>query len=255
MNLALRTSCLAVALLLPGAALSQEAATPVNQEGVLTIRRNASESELRDIARSIAQAKARSHTLEESLAGIEKTTAGLREALVQSAAKRKALERETLATQQRLKDLETRQTVVKMSLHARRNVLAEVLAALQRMGRNPPPALLVTPDDALKSVRSAILLGAVVPGIRGETEKLAADLKTLSDVRTRIASERESYVSTMASALEEESRMTRLIAENDTISSRNKAELESERQRTAELAARATSPRPVMRPPLPSSRT
>jgi septal ring factor EnvC (AmiA/AmiB activator) len=241
MNLALRTSCLAVALLLPGAALSQEAATPVNQEGVLTIRRNASESELRDIARSIAQAKARSHTLEESLAGIEKTTAGLREALVQSAAKRKALERETLATQQRLKDLETRQTVVKMSLHARRNVLAEVLAALQRMGRNPPPALLVTPDDALKSVRSAILLGAVVPGIRGETEKLAADLKTLSDVRTRIASERESYVSTMASALEEESRMTRLIAENDTISSRNKAELESERQRTAELAARATS--------------
>ena len=34
------------------------------------------------------------------------------------------------------------------------------------MGRNPPPALLVSPEDALGSVRSAILLGAVggVPG-------------------------------------------------------------------------------------------
>ena len=47
---------------------------------------------------------------------------------------------------------------------ARRDVLAEVLGALQRMGLNPPPAMLVKPEDALSSVRSAILLGAVVPG-------------------------------------------------------------------------------------------
>ena len=45
------------------------------------------------------------------------------------------------------------------------SVLAEVLGALQRMGLNPPPAILVTPEDALASVRSAILLGAVVPGL------------------------------------------------------------------------------------------
>ena len=231
--------------LLPVASLSQETdpgtTTPVNQEGVLTIRRNASESELRDIAKSIAEAKAHSQSLEESLLGIERTTSGLREALVDSAAKRKDLERQALANEARLKDLQSKEATVKASLHARRGVLAEVLAALQRMGRNPPPALLVSPDDALSSVRSAILLGAVVPGIRGETEKLAADLKSLSEVKTQIASERQTYVNTMASALEEENRMARLIAENDKLSIRNKAELESERKRTEDLAARATS--------------
>jgi septal ring factor EnvC (AmiA/AmiB activator) len=238
-------SAAAATVLLPAVALSQEtpasSVTPVNQEGVLTIRRNASESELRDIAKSMAEAKAHSQSLEASLLGIEKTTSGLREALVESAAKRKDLERQTLATEARLKDLEGKEAKTKASLHARRGVLAEVLAALQRMGRNPPPALLVTPDDALSSVRSAILLGAVVPGIRGETEKLAADLKSLSEVKTQIASERQSYVTTMASALEEENRMSRLIAENDKLSTRNKAELESEKKRTAELAVRATS--------------
>jgi septal ring factor EnvC (AmiA/AmiB activator) len=236
---------LAATFLLPAASSSQEAdngaTTPVDQAGVLTIRRNATESELRDIAKSMAEAKAHSQTLEASLLGIERTTSGLRQALVDSAAKRKDLERRALANEAKLKDLEARQAKVKASLHARRGVLAEVLAALQRMGRNPPPALLVTPDDALSSVRSAILLGAVVPGIRGETEKLAADLKSLSDVRTEIASERQTYVTNMASALEEEARMSRLIAENDKLSLSNKAELESEKARTQELALRATS--------------
>jgi septal ring factor EnvC (AmiA/AmiB activator) len=236
---------MAAACLLPVRSLSEEAtpasATPVDQQSVLNVKRTATESELRDVAKSIAEAKAHSESLETSIAGIEKTTAGLREALVASASKRKDLERQTLATEARLKDLEGQEAKVKASLHERRGLLAEVLAALQRMGRNPPPALLVTPDDALSSVRSAILLGAVVPGIRGETDKLAADLKSLHDVKTQIASERENYVTTMASALEEENRMSRLIDENDKLSTRNRAELESEKQRTAELASRATS--------------
>jgi hypothetical protein len=58
---------------------------------------------------------------------------------------------------------------------------------LQRIGRDPPPALLVSPEDALSSVRSAILLGAVVPEIRAETEALAGDLKELAALRQAIA--------------------------------------------------------------------
>jgi septal ring factor EnvC (AmiA/AmiB activator) len=208
---------------------------------VLTIRRNATESELRELARSIAEAKSKTQSLEISLAGIEKTSAGIRSALVTSASRRKDLERQVLANEGRLRQLEGREKATRTSLKARRGVLAEVLAALQRMGRNPPPALLVSPDDALSSVRSAILLGAVVPGIRGETEKLAADLKSLTELKVPIATERERYVATMASALEEEARMNKLIVANDQLSEKNRAELASETKRAAELAARATS--------------
>lgn len=216
-------------------------ATPVTAEGVLTIKRNATESELRELAKSIAAAKAKTQSLEISIAGIEKTSAGIRAALVASAARRKDLERQVLANEARLKELADKEKAVKASLYSRRGVLAEVLAALQRMGRNPPPALLVTPDDALSSVRSAILLGAVVPGIRGETEKLAADLESLTDLKVAIASEKERYVVTMASALDEEGRMNKLIVANDQQSRKSREELESENKRAAELATRATS--------------
>ncbi|MGV3550298.1 murein hydrolase activator EnvC family protein [Rhizobium sp.] len=234
-----------IVLVLPVASPSQEM-DPIPTEsgpslGALTMKRNVTESELQDLAKTIAEAKDRTTELEQSIAGIEKTTADLREALVASAAKRKDLERQVIANEDRLKELGGREAAVKASLRERRGLLAEVLAALQRMGRNPPPALLVSPDDALSSVRSAILLGAVVPGIRGETDKLAADLDALMKVRKEIATERETYVKTMASAIEEEQRMTLLAAENDKLNVKNRAELESERKRAAELAARATS--------------
>lgn len=233
-----------LALALPAPLLSQDmdpVPTETGQLGALTIKRNVTESELRDLAKTLADARTRAASLEATIAGIDKTTAGLREALVASAEKRKDLERQVIANENRLQELSGRQDKVKASLRSRRGLLAEVLAALQRMGRNPPPALLVTPDDALSSVRSAILLGAVVPGIRGETDKLAADLAALTNIRKDIAAERESYVTTMASAIEEEQKMTLLAAENDKLNVKNRAQLDSEKKRAEELAARATS--------------
>jgi len=35
-------------------------------------------------------------------------------------------------------------------------VISELLAALQRLGRNPPPALVVEPESVLRAIRSAI---------------------------------------------------------------------------------------------------
>ena len=90
----------------------------------------------------------------------------------------------------KLEGLKGDEQKIRASLAARRGVLAEVLGALQRMGLNPPPAILVKPEDALSSVRSAILLGAVVPELRQETEILLADLKELSRVAASIEAER-----------------------------------------------------------------
>jgi septal ring factor EnvC (AmiA/AmiB activator) len=46
-----------------------------------------------------------------------------------------------------------------------------VLAALQRIGRHPPPAIMVRPEDALQSVRTAIMLGAVLPEMRAHPSR------------------------------------------------------------------------------------
>ncbi len=234
---------LAVSWCFSSVALAQEIA-PTGATGAtsaLVIKRNTTQAELDEIARVLSRSAGKAQSLEKSISDIEKTKTGMRSAMVESARRRKAFERKILDTEKNLHQLQSREITAKTSLLARRDVLAEVLAALQRMGRNPPPAMLVRPDDALSSVRSAILLGAVVPGMRKETDRLAADLQKLSDLHRDILTEKENYVATMASLFGEEQRMDQLIAQNDLLSDENAKELIEERARAAELAAKATS--------------
>ena len=113
------------------------------------------------------------------IATVSKDHATITAALIQAAKTEKKLGEDIEDIADRLEGLKQQEEGIRHSLAARRDVLAEVLGALQRMGLNPPPAMLVKPEDALSSVRSAILLGAVVPELRSETEILLADLKEL----------------------------------------------------------------------------
>ena len=84
-----------------------------------------------------------------------------------------------------MQPLELQEKDLRQSLDERREIIAEILAALQRMGRRPPPALLVSPEDAAKAVRSAIVLGAVVPEMRARADRLAADLGGVAETARR----------------------------------------------------------------------
>ena len=197
--------------------------------------------ELQDLSQSIQLSERKSDELRRGIAAVEKTSESLRAALMESAGRRKELEKTIAASENKLAGFGVREDAIRNSFRERRAVLAEVLAALQRMGRNPPPALLVSPDDALASVRSAIVLGAVVPGIRKETDRLAADLAELSTLRIASQAEKTSLIGTMESRQEEERRMDLLLVENDKLAARNTAELEAERRRSEQLARDASS--------------
>ncbi|MBY5317601.1 peptidoglycan DD-metalloendopeptidase family protein [Rhizobium leguminosarum] len=218
-----------------------EPAPPPDPAAELAAKRDQTRAELETLSKTINLSTDKVSALQQSIADLEKSTESIRQALIDSAARRKALEKQILESEKKLADLGVKEDGIRRSLHERRGLLAEVLAALQRMGRNPPPALLVTPDDALASVRSAILLGAVVPGIRKETDKLAADLASLAALQTASAAEKTSLTGTMTDGIEEERRMDLLLAENDKLSRSNAAELGAERKRSEELAGKATS--------------
>lgn len=214
---------------------------PPDPAAELAARRDQTRTELETLSKTISLSSDKVSALKQSIADLEKSTQSIRQALIESAARRKALDKQILASEKKLADLGVKEDGIRRSLHERRALLAEVLAALQRMGRNPPPALLVTPDDALASVRSAILLGAVVPGIRKETDKLAGDLASLAALQTASAAEKAGLIATMTNGIEEERRMDLLLAENDKLSRSNAAELTAERKRSEELAGKATS--------------
>lgn len=223
------------------AQLVEQPATPADPALDLERKRDEARQELEELSDTISLSVGKAESIEQDIAELEKTTSNLRQALIDSAARRKDLEEKIRDSEETLARLRLREAEIRTSLRGRRDVLAEVLAALQRMGRNPPPALLVTPEDALASVRSAILLGAVVPGMRAQAERLHADLQALTTLQAQASVERTSVSATIAASLEEEKRMDMLLAENEKLSLQSTAELEAERRRSEELAEQATS--------------
>jgi septal ring factor EnvC (AmiA/AmiB activator) len=160
----------------------------------------------------------------------------LNQHLIDTASRVQAVEGRITATEARLKPLDENESAIRKSLEGRRAVIAEVLAALQRIGRRLPPAVMVRPEDALQSVRTAIMLGAVLPEMRQEAESLAADLADLVRVRKDIAAEREGLSRDLAAQSEDKQRLALLVEERKKKQAATEKELEAERQRAVALA-------------------
>ncbi|MGH6767463.1 MAG: murein hydrolase activator EnvC family protein [Xanthobacteraceae bacterium] len=156
--------------------------------------------------------------------------------LIEVAARVRDVETQIAATEERIKPLDEKEALLRKSLASRREVTARVLAAMQRIGRNPPPALIVSPEDALQSVRSAILLGAVLPGMRRDVEALVADLTELARVRREIAAERASLSANLTAIAEDRTRLTLLIEQRRKQQAEAEETLAAERRRATELA-------------------
>jgi septal ring factor EnvC (AmiA/AmiB activator) len=204
-------------------------------------RHGASVSEFDRLSAEIGLSEARQKQLAEEIAQLRKDAASMTAALIQTAKTEKKLAEDVEAIEIRLSALHEQQAAIKQSLAARRGVLAEVLGALQRIGINPPPAILVSPEDALGSVRSAILLGAIVPQMRHEAEKLLADLNEMSRLGESIASERQRLVATMSDQAAERARLSLLLDERKKSQAESELNLDKHEEQAAKLAARARS--------------
>ena len=159
----------------------------------------------------------------------------LNQDLIDTAGRIRGVEAQVTATEARLKPLDDNERNIRKSLDGRRAVIGEVLAALQRMGHRPPPALISSPEDALQSVRTAMLLGAVLPEMRHEVEALANDLTALLNVRKQITAERDRLKNEVASLGNERTRMTALIGERQKQQTEREKALDAERTRAAQL--------------------
>ncbi|WP_052161353.1 peptidoglycan DD-metalloendopeptidase family protein [Hoeflea sp. BAL378] len=196
--------------------------------------------ELQALADQAALAAKALAALESDIAALRADQQELDGKIAEAAQRRASLDQKITDGERAMTDLSARQDTVRRSLLSRRSVLAEVLAALQRIGRDPPPALLVSPEDALSSVRSAILLGAVVPEIRAETEALAADLKELAALRQAIAEERRSLAAALEENAAEEQRLAELASEKSALQAESQKRLERERTRAEALSVRSS---------------
>lgn len=194
------------------------------------------EQELEAARTEQRNAAEREKKLRDEVAALGADRTQLNRQLIDTATSVRTIETQIGDAEKRIVALDGREVTIRQSLDARRDEIAEVLAALQRAGRRPPPALLVSPDDALQSLRTAMLLGAVVPDMRTRAQQLANDLGELLRLRAEIAQEKTRLGADRDRLSADQQRVSLLVEERQKKQTETEKELEGERTRAAGLA-------------------
>ncbi|MFY0639343.1 murein hydrolase activator EnvC family protein [Maricaulis maris] len=109
-------------------------------------------------------------------------------------------------------------------LTADRETLIDILAAIQRIESQTPPAVLTAPDDAAEAARAAALMAEVAPALRERADQIAGQLTRLRDVRASIEAEQTTLNTAERTLSSQRLELEVLIAERQALEARRRNE-------------------------------
>ncbi|GAA4663728.1 murein hydrolase activator EnvC family protein [Bartonella pachyuromydis] len=197
--------------------------------------------ELVEIRQNISISRERVAFLTRQVERLKKDQHALSDALIQTAKLEREIANDIAEREKKLKKMVEKRAQVHQRLKDRRAEFAEVLAILERMGLKPPPALMVRPEDALASVRSSILLGAIIPQMQEKTRDLTESLKELTTLKNSIAMEYAALKTKMQNQAEQRKRLELLLEKKAKLQKKSEEELIEQQQKNIVLAKKAQS--------------
>ncbi len=203
-------------------------------------------AELEALEASITLSQDRVDALRAEIADMEGDQTRQNAALIAAAQRVRLAEIEIADVEERLSDLIVRELEIRGRLDGSRGEIANVLAALERISLNPPPALIVDPSDALGSARSAILIAAIVPQLRARADAVTADLTALTAIKAQVMEEEATLRANYEVLEEEQLRIATLIAARRQGIQTRSADLVAAEEEALALASRAADLRDLI---------
>jgi len=192
------------------------------------------------------QLKKSEHTLEETraqekkvakdLKKLEAERAALNESLIKTASRVQSSEARLSKIEKRLDSLSREESQVRASMSARHDTITKLLAAMQRIGRQPPPALVTRRNDALKMVRSAMLMASVFPELQSQAVSLSAELDDLVRFGKSIKTQRDNLKAENNKLIVARDRIGALVAERQSLAQARQKRLTKIRKAAARHA-------------------
>ncbi len=204
------------------------------------------ENALRRLNDALVLSQEKKKKLSDEIATLDDDRDNLVDELIVTARSIQTIEDSLSNRERALTNLAEEELRLQKSLVSRRAILSEVLAALQRMGQNPPPALVVHSKDVLQSVRSAILLGSVLPELKLEGEALFQDLEGLRAIADATRLERDGFIDEQKQLSEEQLRLDLLIKENRKLRARSDDAVAKEQKTVSKISEQATNLRELV---------
>lgn len=213
-------------------------------DGEETARSNA--ADLEEVEASLQLSRERIDALKAEIAEMEGDRTRQNAALIAAGQRVKLAEIEVADVEERLSNLIVEELEVRGRLDGADAEIANVLAALERISLNPPPALIVDPSDALGSARGAMLIAAIVPQLRNRADTVSTDLKTLMGIKEQALAEEATLKANYAVLEEEQLRIATLIAARKQGIENVGTQLSTEELAAVDLAERASTLRELI---------
>jgi len=121
---------------------------------------------------------------------LSQEASSLRQKLITTAARVESLEQETVTLDDEIARLEKQNEGLTQSFARDRISVTKLLAILERLQHDMPPALAVRPDDALAAARGSMLVGASLPPLYDEAAKLVVRINALKATRIALVKRR-----------------------------------------------------------------
>jgi septal ring factor EnvC (AmiA/AmiB activator) len=165
--------------------------------------------------------------------------AGLRDSSVAAAQAVQAREEAVSQIEDQLAQLADDEERKVATLQERARQYDDFLMALQRLARNPPEALALTPGEPVDAVRSALLLSAAIPQIETKARELQAEIAALAATRKQTGEKRRQLVTETAALAKQQRALGSMIVRKASLQEQAAQSVEITAQRLQQLSAQA----------------
>ena len=202
--------------------------------------------QIEDLERQQKQAEAERAKLEKDRSAARKDITRLQSQLVTLGAQAETYEKTARAADARLAALSTDETKLEAQVFKNRQDLYDLLAALQRIERNPPPSLATHPDNSRAAAQAALLISTMTRRLRDKADQLAGQLEELQRVRAEIETEKTGLAKTESKLSEKRAEISALIKDKKDQEAKLGEQSDAAQKRAQDFADRASSLRELI---------
>ena len=135
---------------------------------------------------ALEQQRVRENETRATQTALAKQVEDVRARLIANAERVQDLEAASAATAADIARLTGEAKVLEAEFSRDRDKEARLLAVLQRLDADAPPALAMRPDDSLAAARSKMLLGAMLPPVYDQAKEVGRRLRALNETRAAL---------------------------------------------------------------------
>ncbi|HEY4275652.1 MAG TPA: peptidoglycan DD-metalloendopeptidase family protein [Rhizomicrobium sp.] len=196
-------------------------------------------SQLDTLKAEVARDKPAVDTARQKSEQLSTEAKSLRQKLIATAAKIESLEQETVYLGEEIDHLEHQNAELTEGFRRDRISVTRLLAILERLQHDMPPALAVRPDDALAAARGAMLVGASLPPVYAEAARLARRIETLKKTRISLLARRVEATKTASELTAARTDLEVLTTQKESEAQTAGDEYDTLKSRLAEIASKA----------------